>query len=135
MAGSMSTNLPPHRGRNTGRFRFRARPRKAGAEQRFPLEVSLHAYRCGHRVLSQWLRGAVTATLASGVEQAVAAVADFSIEYVNAISVIAAAGYVESTRALVEAEGDQRTELLTILLSGYDEADGRVAQILKRAGT
>ena len=117
-----------------GDFGFVRDHARQRAEQRFPLEVSLHAYRCGHRVLSQWLRAAVTATLASGVEQAVAAVADFSIEYVNAISVIAAAAYVESTRALVEAEGNQRTELLTILLSGYDEADGRVARILKRAG-
>lgn len=104
------------------------------AEQRFPLEVTLHAYRCGHRVLSQWLRAAITATLATDVEQAVAAAADFSIEYTNAVSVVAAAEYVASTRALVEAEGNQRSELLTILLSGYDEADGRVARLLKRAG-
>ena len=105
-----------------------------GRNSTFPLEISLHAYRCGHRVLSQWLRAAVTATLTAGIEQAVAAVADFSIEYANTISVIAAAEYVACTRALAEAEGNQRTELLTILLSGYDEADGRVARLLKRAG-
>jgi len=61
-------------------------------------------------------------------------VADFSIEYTNIISSIATAEYVAHTRMLAEAEGDRRTELLNILLSGYDESDGRVAQLLKRAG-
>jgi len=119
---------------NLGDFGFVRDHARQRAEQHFPLELSLHAYRCGHRVLSQWLRAAVTATLTARTEQAVAAVADFSIEYANAISVIAAAEYVARTRALAEAEGNQRTELLTILLSGFDEADGRVARLLKRAG-
>jgi hypothetical protein len=119
---------------NLGDFGFVREHARQRAEQRFPLEISLHAYRCGHRVLSQWLRAAVTATLSRGIEQAVSAVADFSIEYTNTISVIAAAEYVACTRALAEAEGNQRTELLTILLSGYDESDGRVARLLKRAG-
>lgn len=104
------------------------------AEQRFPLEVTLHAYRLGHRVLSHWLRDAAVAAGPPNPEQAVAAVADFAIEYTNAISIIAAAEYVSRTRMLAEAEGDQRTELLNILLSGYDESDGRVARLLKRAG-
>lgn len=117
-----------------GDFGFVRDHARQRAEQHFPLELSLHAYRCGHRVLSQWLRGAVTATLGAGSEQAIAAVADFSIEYSNTVSVVAAAEYVASTRALAEAEGNQRTELLAILLSGYDEADGRVARLLKRAG-
>ncbi|WP_373505681.1 hypothetical protein [Aestuariivirga sp.] len=63
-----------------GDFGFVRDHARQRAEQRFPLEASLHAYRCGHRVLSQWLRNAVIATLTSGVEQAVAAVADFAIE-------------------------------------------------------
>lgn len=117
-----------------GDFAFVREHARRRAEQRFPLEVSLHAYRCGHRVLSQWLRAAVTATVKRDAEEAVAAVADFAIEYVDTISVIAAAEYVARTRALTEAEGDQRTELLGILLSGYDEADGRVARLLKQAG-
>ncbi len=117
-----------------GDFGFVREHARQRAEQHFPLELSLHAYRCGHRVLSQWLRSAVAATLGTGHERAVAAVADFSIEYANAISVVAAAEYVACTRALAEAEGNQRTELLSILLSGYDEADGRVARLLKRAG-
>ncbi len=104
------------------------------AEQHFPLEVMLQAYRCGHRSLSHWLRGAVLALKPARVEQAVAAVADFAIEYTNVVSNIAAAEYVARTRLLAEAESDQRTELLSILLQGYDEADGRVTTLLKRAG-
>jgi len=67
-------------------------------------------------------------------EQAVSAVADFAIEYTNTVSTIATSEYVAQTRLLAEAEGDLRTELLSILLSGYDESDGRVAKLLKRAG-
>ena len=104
------------------------------AEQRFPLEVTLHAYRCGHRVLSQWLREAVAAAAPLTPGRAASIVADFAIEYTNAISIIAAAEYVSRTRMLAEADGDRRTELLGILLSGYDESDGRVARLLKRAG-
>ena len=50
------------------------------------------------------------------------------------ISTIIAAEYVAHTRALAEAESDQRTALLNILLSGYDESDGRAERLLKRAG-
>lgn len=104
------------------------------AEQRFPLEAVLHAYRCGHKLLSHWIRGAALASHPRQVERVVSAVADFSIEYTNTISTIAAAEYVAHTRVLAEAEGDRRTELLNILLNGHDEADGRVARLLERAG-
>src|SRR5215208_3961253 len=102
------------------------------AEQRFPLEAMLHAYRCGHRNLSTWLRDAALAV--GSKDEALSAVADFAIEYTNIGSSIIASEYVAHTRILAEAEGDRRTELLNILLSGYDESDGRVAQLLKRAG-
>ncbi len=104
------------------------------AEQRFPLESILHAYRCGHRILSRWLWNATVASNPQSLEKALAAVADFAIEYTNTISTIAASEYVAQTRKLADAEGDLRIELLNILLSGYDEADGRVARLLKRAG-
>jgi sugar diacid utilization regulator len=64
----------------------------------------------------------------------VAAVADFAIEYTNAISTLCAAEYVTRTRILAGTEGDLRTELLSILLTGYDESDERVARMLKRGG-
>jgi sugar diacid utilization regulator len=104
------------------------------AEQYFPLEAVLHAYRCGHRILSRWLRDAAIAHQPQNIEAAISAVADFAIEYTNTISTIMAAEYVAQTRILAEAEGDRRTELLNILLSGYDESDAKSARLLKRAG-
>ena len=104
------------------------------AEQRFPLEVTLHAYRCGHRVLSHWLRDTVQAMAPEKLGEAISAVADFAIEYTNTISTIAASDYVAHTRLLAESETDRRVELLNTLLSGYDESDARVARLLKRAG-
>ncbi|MGO8952546.1 MAG: PucR family transcriptional regulator [Rhodomicrobium sp.] len=121
-------------GGEAGDFEFVKSHAQLRAGQRFPLEAMLHAYRCGHRIVSHWLRDAAIATLGRNPEKAVSAVADFSIEYTNTISTIVAAEYVAHTRKLAEAEGDLRTELLNILLSGYDESDGRVARFLKRAG-
>lgn len=121
-------------GEAVGDFEFVRRQAHHRAEQRFPLEAVLHAYRCGHRVLSQWIREGAIAVRPRSVDLAVSAVADFAIEYTNAISTIATAEYVAQTRVLAETEGDRRTELLRILLSGYDESDRRVAWLLKRAG-
>ncbi|MDP9137341.1 MAG: helix-turn-helix domain-containing protein [Pseudomonadota bacterium] len=121
-------------GGEIGEFEFIRTHARRRAEQRFPLEAILHAYRCGHRILSLWLREAALAAGPKNLEQAVSAVADFAIEYTNIISSIAASEYVAHTRMIAEAEGDRRTELLNILLHGHDESDGRVAQLLKRAG-
>ena len=106
------------------------------AEQRFPLEATLHAYRTGHRILSKWIREAALASAneAASVGETLAAVADFAIEYTDSISTIATSEYVAQTRLLAEAEGDRRSQLLGVLLGGYDEADGRVATLLRRAG-
>jgi sugar diacid utilization regulator len=121
-------------GGEVGDFTFVADHAHRRAEQHFPLEAILHAYRCGHRVLSRWLRDAVIAKHPENIETAISAVADFSIEYTNTISTIMAAEYVNQTRILAEAEGDRRTELLSILLGGYDESDAKSARLLKRAG-
>jgi len=121
------------RGEAIGNFDFVREHARRRAEQRFPIEATLHAYRCGHRVLSRWLRDAAAAVTETK-EPVAAAVADFSIEYTNSISAICAAEYVAHVRSLAEAEGDLRSELLSILMSGYDESDGRVARLLKRAG-
>jgi len=106
------------------------------AEQRFPLEATLHAYRCGHRVLSHWLREAALARAdaSASVGETLAAVADFSIEYTDSISTLATSEYVAHTRQVAEAEGDLRNELISVLLDGYDESDGRVARLLRRTG-
>jgi sugar diacid utilization regulator len=121
-------------GGEVGDFAFVTHHAHRRAEQYFPLEAVLHAYRCGHRVLSHWLRDAVIARHPENIENAISAVADFSIEYTNTVSTIMAAEYVNQTRILAEAEGDRRTELLSILLSGYDESDAKSARLLKRAG-
>jgi sugar diacid utilization regulator len=94
----------------------------------------LHSYRSGHRLLSQWLREAAIAARPKARDATVSTVADFAIEYTNAISAIATAEYVAHTRRIAEAQGDLNTELLSILLAGYDESDLRVAELLKRAG-
>jgi hypothetical protein len=117
-----------------GDFAFVAAHAARRAEQKFPLEATLHAYRCGHKVLSRWMRNAATEMATGNVEQAISAIADFAIEYTNTISTIATSEYVAQTRRLAEAEGDRRTELLNVLLQGFDESDGRVARLLKRAG-
>ena len=106
------------------------------AQQRFPLEASLHTYRCSHRIISSWIRDAALAVADSSaqVRRVVAAAADFAIEYTDAISTVATSEYVVHTRILAEAEGDRRTELLNTLLSGYDESDSRTAQLLRRSG-
>ena len=118
----------------TSDFDFVATHSSRRAEQKFPLEAVLHAYRCGHKVLSRWLRNAAAVTAQENDQQVISAVADFAIEYTNTISTIATSEYVAQTRRLAEAEGDRRTELLNLLMQGFDESDGRVARLLKRAG-
>lgn len=121
-------------GGQAGEFTFVRDLSRALAEQRFPLEALLHSYRIGHRVLSHWLRDSALAAAPSRVDEAISAVADFAIAYTEAISTVATSEYVAHTRRIAEAAGDLKTELLTTLLSGYDESDQRVALILKRAG-
>ncbi len=106
------------------------------AGHRFPLEAVLHTYRSAHKLISAWIRDAAleTADSSAQVRRVVAAAADFTLEYMDVVSTIATSSYVEHTRVLAEAEGDRRTELLNLLLSGYDEADARAAQLLRRAG-
>ncbi len=117
-----------------GDFDFVRAHAQRRAEQRFPLEATLQAYRCGHRVLSRWIGEAALAVIPDRADAVATAVADFVIEYANAISIICAAAYVTRTRVLAEVAGDRRTELLALLINGYDESDGRVARLLKRAG-
>jgi hypothetical protein len=121
---------------DVGDFGFVREHARLRAEQKFPLEATLHAYRCGHKVISRWTRDAALASAdqTMQVRSVVAAVADFAIEYTDQISTIATAEYVARTREIAVAEGDLRTELFRVLLSGYDEADGRVARLLRRSG-
>lgn len=106
------------------------------AEQHFPMEATLHAYRSGHKVLSRWLRESTlsAAMPASDVQPATSAIADFAMEYADAISTTFATTYAAHALLLAEVAGDQRSELLRILLGGHDEADLRAARILREAG-
>ncbi len=123
-------------GGELGDFAFVRAHAHLRAEQRFPLEATLHAYRCARRVLSRWLGDAAAAAAAApkNLEPALAAVADFAADYIDAISAVMTAEYVARTRLVSAAEGDRRAELLNALLSGHDEADGRMARLLKSAG-
>jgi sugar diacid utilization regulator len=96
----------------------------------------LHTYRCLHKALSEWVRDAALAAAdeSAHVRRVVAATAEFASGYADIASTLATSEYVEATRRAAEAEGDQRTELLNLLLRGYDEADARAAQLLRKSG-
>jgi hypothetical protein len=106
------------------------------AEQKFPLDAVLASYRCLHRAMAVWIRDAAikAADDSAHLRRIVAAVSDFTIEYTGAISTLITSEYVTQTRRFAEAEGDRRSELFKLVLSGYDEADVRIAQLLRRAG-
>ena len=111
---------------------FAERHAERRAQQRFPLEALLRAYRCSHRLIAPWIRDAARSL--APAETSDAATDDFALEYTDTVGHIATAAYVGQTRRLAEAEGDRRTELLNVLLSGYDESDRRTSQLLRRAG-
>jgi hypothetical protein len=119
-----------------GRFEFVRAHARRRSEQRFPLEATLHAYRSGHKVLSPWLRELALTAVSPGpdAQSAISAIADFAMEYVDAISTTFAATYAAHSLLLAEVAGDQRSELLHILLDGHDEADLRAERILREAG-
>jgi len=117
-----------------GDFAFVREHARLRAEQRFPLELTLHAYRCGHRVLSRWMRDGAVASRLDNLDRAIAAIADFAIEYTDIISAVMTSEYVAHIRIVAAAEGDRDAELLNVLLAGYDESDGRIAQLLRACG-
>ena len=123
-------------GRLPGDLAFVAEHARRRAEQKFPLDAVLQSYRCAHRILSDWIRDAAlqAADESAQVRRVVAAVTDFTIEYLGLASSLATTEYVSHTRQLAEAEGGRRSKLLNMLLLGYDESDNRAAQLLRRAG-
>lgn len=106
------------------------------AQQKFPLDAILLAYRCVHRVLSRSLRDSAleAADESAQVRRVVARATEFASEFTGAASTLLTAEYVAQTRRLAEAEGDLKTRLLGTLLEGYDEADPIAAQLLRRSG-
>src|ERR1017187_352321 len=94
------------RGSGLGRFDFVHEHARRRAEQRFPLEATLHAYRSSHKVLSRWLReSALTvASPAEDAQRAIAAITDFAMEYTDAISTTFAGTYASHSLLLAERQ-------------------------------
>ena len=104
------------------------------AEQHFPLEALLHAYRVAMRELLQATTGALLQTSRRDGMAIVTAVTDFLLEFVNVTSTLATEHYLDRSRLLADVASDQRSRLLSILLGGYDESDRRVSATLRDAG-
>jgi DNA-binding PucR family transcriptional regulator len=124
------------RGGAVGDFEFVRAHARRRAEQRFPLEATLHAYRAGHKILSRWFREAPLQHASPSRESQcdVAAIVDLAIEYTDAISTTFATTYSAHTELLADVAGDERAALLEALLEGRDEADPRAARMLRDAG-
>ena len=124
------------RGGRPGDFEFIHQHARRRAEQRFPIEATLHAYRSGHKLVSRWLCDHVTtAKLPAAASQAImAALVDVSMEFVDIVSTSFASAYSAHALMLADIAGDQRSDLLRILLDGHDEADLRAAKVLREAG-
>jgi hypothetical protein len=116
--------------------RFVAAYAERAAEQKFPLDALLQAYRQLHRVLAAWVRDAAVAAADENAHltRVVAAAGRLVADYADAASALLTSEYVRQTRLLAEAEGDRRSELLHTLLDGFDEADQSAAALLRRAG-
>lgn len=129
-------------GKAMGSFEFVHAYARTRAEQHFPLQATLHAYRSGLKVLSHCLCESVLATVSrtdiapqvQDIQPVIAAVADFAMDYFDVISTTFAGTYTSHSLLLAELVGDQRSALLHFLLAGHDEADVRVAGLLREAG-
>jgi hypothetical protein len=119
-----------------GNFEFVREHARRRAEQRFPMDATLHAYRSGHKVIARWLREppAEAARDATPSDRDIAAIADFALEYTDTISTTFAGTYSAHTQLLATIAGDQRAETLQLLLEGHDEVDLRVSRALREAG-
>lgn len=124
------------RGGRLSRFEFVHEHARLRAEQHFPMAATLHAYRSGHKVLSRWLRESALSVVspAADAQLAIAAIADFAMEYTDGISTAFAGTYSSHSLLLADVAGDRRSQLLQILLAGQDEADPGTARILRDVG-
>lgn len=66
--------------------------------------------------------------------EAIAATAEFALEYTNAVSTVLVEAYLAQARLSADVMIDKRVELMRILLQGYDESDGRITNILRESG-
>jgi len=118
-----------------GRFEFVQEYARRRAEQRFPLDATLHSYRSGAKILARWLRqSAAPNKSAKASQDACSRVDGFAREYTDAVSTVFASAYSSHLLLLADVAGDQRTQLLKLLLDGSDEADVRAARLLREGG-
>lgn len=103
----------------------------AAAEQYFPLEPILHAYRACARALLPVMIGNDDASIEPAHAIDAAAVV---LEFIDRLSTTAAEHHVDRSRLLADVASDQRGELLAILLGGHDESDRGVSRLLRDAG-
>lgn len=124
------------RGARPGDFAWVSAYAETRADQKFPLDALLQAYRAVHQRLANWIRDAAleAADEHAQLRRVVAAVSEFTIDYLGLIGPLLTARYVDHTRQVAEAEGDRRLALLNLLLDGYDEADARAARLLRAGG-
>ncbi len=113
---------------------FAERYAREAAEQYFPLETLLHAYRIGMRELLRITTRSLLRSSGRSDLEVVTAATDFLLEFIDVASTRATEHYLEQLRLQADVASDQRSHLLSILLGGYDESDRRVAAILRDAG-
>ena len=117
-------------------FEFIVEYAKHQAEQYFPIEATLHTYRCVQKTLSLQTRNAVLTdhNYDPDTQQLLVAVTDLTQEIVDTISRIFTSAYVAQLQLLADVAGDRRSQLLSALLEGHDESDGRIATLLRDEG-
>ena len=107
---------------------------RRAAEQYFPLEPLLHVYRICTKTLLLELTARLLKTDQRNQARIIQPITHFLLEFFNSISILVAEHHVDQSRLLADVASDQRSELLSILLGGYDESDRRVSRILRDAG-
>ena len=105
------------------------------AEHRLALEAVLRAYHAGQRlVLDALAQAAQTHLRLDGAISELKCISDVVVEYFASACALAAASYLSHMRVLAKVAGDQATELLNVLLAGFDDTDARAAALLRNAG-
>lgn len=102
----------------------------------FPLEASLHAYRCFHKLVMGHTSESLSLKKADidPLNTIISDYSEFMIEFIDVVSNLFTESYLEQQHTQRVKTGDERAELLATLLEGYDESDVRVKKILHNAG-
>ncbi|MBT8061931.1 MAG: hypothetical protein HKO64_01990 [Xanthomonadales bacterium] len=123
-------------GRKAEKLDFIQAHAESSARQRFPLEYLLHTYRCLNGFYVRWLHESILSGDTPGLNAPAvfASLTEAILDYTDRASQAATRHYLAQAQLLAAVSGDERALLLRILLEGYDESDGRVAGVLRRAG-